>query len=159
MEIVYGGGKEGQMLGTHPLVSAIHLTGSDVTYNAIVWGPKNPKKVRISIPILFHEFLPVLLPALHPFCNSLPASHFASAGPMPLSLLHSTQPTPRHSLLPVFICEGTSICILSSFHPDVMCSNRHVLDISDCWHIKLLEWLCIKAASSAQIDTVCQLIV
>ncbi|MBO6939890.1 MAG: aldehyde dehydrogenase family protein [Deltaproteobacteria bacterium] len=36
--VVYGGAKEGDYLCTHDLVGSIHITGSDKTYDAIVWG-------------------------------------------------------------------------------------------------------------------------
>ena len=39
LRIVYGGAKEGQYLCNHPLVDDIHVTGSDRTFNAIVFGP------------------------------------------------------------------------------------------------------------------------
>ena len=42
LEIVYGAGEEGAYLCSHPLVSAVHLTGSAATYDSIVWG-KQPK--------------------------------------------------------------------------------------------------------------------
>lgn len=38
-EIVYGGAETGAYLTQHPLVDTIHITGSDVTHDAIVWGP------------------------------------------------------------------------------------------------------------------------
>jgi acyl-CoA reductase-like NAD-dependent aldehyde dehydrogenase len=44
LEFVYGGGKEGAIVCNHPQVSAVHLTGSEATYNAIVWQGKQPKK-------------------------------------------------------------------------------------------------------------------
>ena len=36
--VVYGGAKEGDYLCRHELVGSIHITGSDKTYDAIVWG-------------------------------------------------------------------------------------------------------------------------
>ncbi len=39
LRIVVGGAKEGQYLTTHPLVDNIHMTGSDKTFEAIVFGP------------------------------------------------------------------------------------------------------------------------
>ena len=39
LQIVYGGAQEGQYLCNHPLVDDIHVTGSDRTFNAIVFGP------------------------------------------------------------------------------------------------------------------------
>lgn len=43
LSFVYGGGEEGKYLCNNPAVDSIHLTGSEATYNAIVWGPGNPK--------------------------------------------------------------------------------------------------------------------
>ncbi|GAB4824152.1 hypothetical protein N2152v2_011198 [Parachlorella kessleri] len=40
LEMVYGGGEVGAYLCNHPLVSSIHLTGSQATYDAIVWQGK-----------------------------------------------------------------------------------------------------------------------
>jgi acyl-CoA reductase-like NAD-dependent aldehyde dehydrogenase len=39
LRIVYGGGKEGAYLTGHSGIDEIHLTGSDKTYEAIVFGP------------------------------------------------------------------------------------------------------------------------
>ena len=39
LRIVYGGGAEGAYLCAHPGVDEIHITGSDKTYEAIVFGP------------------------------------------------------------------------------------------------------------------------
>jgi acyl-CoA reductase-like NAD-dependent aldehyde dehydrogenase len=38
LRIVYGGAEEGAFLCEHPLVDTIHITGSDKTYEAIVFG-------------------------------------------------------------------------------------------------------------------------
>ncbi len=38
MRVVYGGPTEGAYLVKHPMVDEIHMTGSDKTYNAIVFG-------------------------------------------------------------------------------------------------------------------------
>jgi hypothetical protein len=38
LRVVYGGGEEGGYLCEHPLVDTIHITGSDKTYEAIVFG-------------------------------------------------------------------------------------------------------------------------
>lgn len=57
--IVYGGGKEGEYLCQHPAIDEIHITGSDKTHDAIVFGvgaegakrkaDKNPRnKKRIT---------------------------------------------------------------------------------------------------------------
>ncbi len=47
MEIVYGATKEGAFLSNHDIVKSIHLTGSTVTYDAVVWGGK--EKVHLSV--------------------------------------------------------------------------------------------------------------
>ena len=39
LRLVYGGAAEGSYLCEHPDVDEIHITGSDKTYDAIVWGP------------------------------------------------------------------------------------------------------------------------
>lgn len=39
LRIVYGGAEEGERLATHDAVEEIHLTGSDRTYEAVVFGP------------------------------------------------------------------------------------------------------------------------
>ena len=39
MAVVYGGVEVGKHLTTHPEVQTLHVTGSDRTYDAIVWGP------------------------------------------------------------------------------------------------------------------------
>ncbi|HET9766390.1 MAG TPA: aldehyde dehydrogenase family protein [Thermoanaerobaculia bacterium] len=38
LRVVYGGAEEGAYLCEHPLVDSIHITGSDKTYDAIVFG-------------------------------------------------------------------------------------------------------------------------
>ncbi len=43
VEIVYGGADQGKYLCNHPLIADIHLTGSNYTYDAIVWGGKKEK--------------------------------------------------------------------------------------------------------------------
>ena len=48
LAFVYGGGEEGKYLCNNPAVQSIHLTGSEATYDAIVWGPGKPK---VSLPI------------------------------------------------------------------------------------------------------------
>lgn len=47
VEIVYGATKEGAFLSNHDIVKSIHLTGSTVTYDAVVWGGKT--KVHLSV--------------------------------------------------------------------------------------------------------------
>src|SRR5688572_14628013 len=44
LEIVYGGAEEGAYLANHPEVDEIHLTGSDRTFDALVWGPPGPER-------------------------------------------------------------------------------------------------------------------
>jgi len=46
LAVVYGGAEEGQYLVHHPGVDEVHLTGSDATYDAIVWGPPGPERER-----------------------------------------------------------------------------------------------------------------
>jgi aldehyde dehydrogenase (NAD(P)+) len=42
--VVYGGAEEGAYLARHDAVDEIHLTGSDRTYDALVWGPPGPER-------------------------------------------------------------------------------------------------------------------
>lgn len=44
LRFVYGGAAQGAHLTHHPDVSAVHLTGSSDTYDAIVWGKGNAAK-------------------------------------------------------------------------------------------------------------------
>ncbi len=46
LEIVTGGVDEGRYLCAHPLVQSIHLTGSDRTHDAIVWGETSEERER-----------------------------------------------------------------------------------------------------------------
>jgi aldehyde dehydrogenase (NAD(P)+) len=39
LAIAYGGGDVGATLTEHPRIDAVHVTGSERTYDAIVWGP------------------------------------------------------------------------------------------------------------------------
>jgi hypothetical protein len=39
LRIVYGGAEQGAYLCNHPGVEEVHITGSDKTFDAIVWGP------------------------------------------------------------------------------------------------------------------------
>jgi hypothetical protein len=39
LRIIYGGAEQGAYLCNHPGVDEIHITGSDKTFDAIVWGP------------------------------------------------------------------------------------------------------------------------
>lgn len=40
LRFVYGGAEVGKFLCSHPLVESVHITGSDKTFDAIVWGGK-----------------------------------------------------------------------------------------------------------------------
>ena len=42
--IVYGGAEEGGYLAQHAGIDEVHLTGSDRTYDHIVWGPPGPER-------------------------------------------------------------------------------------------------------------------
>ena len=42
LAVVYGGSEEGAYLAQHPDVHEIHLTGSDLTFDTIVWGRPGP---------------------------------------------------------------------------------------------------------------------
>ncbi len=46
LRIVYGGVEEGQYLVNHPLVDEVHMTGSDKTFDAIVFGPGEEGRKR-----------------------------------------------------------------------------------------------------------------
>jgi acyl-CoA reductase-like NAD-dependent aldehyde dehydrogenase len=46
LRIVYGGAEEGDYLVNHPLVDEVHMTGSDRTFDAIVFGPKDGMQDR-----------------------------------------------------------------------------------------------------------------
>src|SRR5215217_523179 len=41
--VVYGGVEEGAALVGHPAVDEVHITGSDKTHDALVWGPPGPE--------------------------------------------------------------------------------------------------------------------
>lgn len=41
--VVYGGAEEGTALVQHPEVDEVHITGSDRTHDAMVWGPPGPE--------------------------------------------------------------------------------------------------------------------
>lgn len=45
VKIVYGGADVGSYLCHSPIVTTVHLTGSEQTFNSIVWGGQ-PKLVR-----------------------------------------------------------------------------------------------------------------
>lgn len=42
LAITYGGAEEGEYLAFHSAVDEVHLTGSDATHDALVWGPPGP---------------------------------------------------------------------------------------------------------------------
>jgi aldehyde dehydrogenase (NAD(P)+) len=49
LAVVYGGGDEGAHLASQPGVDEIHLTGSDRTFDNMVWGPPGPdREIRKS---------------------------------------------------------------------------------------------------------------
>jgi hypothetical protein len=48
VEFVYGGPDVGKMLVEHPLVKSVHLTGSEGTYDAIVWGGAQQKEAALK---------------------------------------------------------------------------------------------------------------
>jgi len=55
MAVLYGGGEEGGYLCGHPGVDEVHITGSNVTYDAIVWGPPGPESTArkaVGTPLL-----------------------------------------------------------------------------------------------------------
>ena len=46
LQILYGGAAEGTYLSNHPAVDTVHMTGSDRTFNAIMFGPGEEGKQR-----------------------------------------------------------------------------------------------------------------
>ena len=44
LAVVYGGASEGAYLANHPQVDEVHLTGSDRTFDQIVWGPEGAER-------------------------------------------------------------------------------------------------------------------
>ncbi len=44
LAVVYGGAEEGAYLVSHRDVDEVHLTGSDQTFDRIVWGPPGPER-------------------------------------------------------------------------------------------------------------------
>jgi aldehyde dehydrogenase (NAD(P)+) len=44
LAIVYGGAAEGAYLASHAGVDEVHLTGSNATHEALVWGPPGPER-------------------------------------------------------------------------------------------------------------------
>lgn len=55
LAVAYGGAEEGAYLAQHPGIDEVHLTGSDQTYDALVWGPagleRESRKAR-NAPLL-----------------------------------------------------------------------------------------------------------
>ena len=48
LAIVYGGADVGAHASSHPKVGSLHVTGSDRTYDAIVWGGDTTKTKRAN---------------------------------------------------------------------------------------------------------------
>jgi hypothetical protein len=46
LAVVYGGAEEGGYLAAHAGVDEVHVTGSDRTHDAIVWGPPGPERAE-----------------------------------------------------------------------------------------------------------------
>ncbi len=46
LRIVYGGAEVGAYVVGHPAIADVHITGSDKTHDAIVWGPPGPERDR-----------------------------------------------------------------------------------------------------------------
>src|SRR5881628_2231452 len=46
LAILYGGADEGAYLATHSGLDEIHVTGSNQTYDRMVWGPPGPERER-----------------------------------------------------------------------------------------------------------------
>jgi aldehyde dehydrogenase (NAD(P)+) len=46
LRVVYGGADEGSYLCGHPRIGAVHITGSDRSHDAIVWGPPGAERER-----------------------------------------------------------------------------------------------------------------
>jgi acyl-CoA reductase-like NAD-dependent aldehyde dehydrogenase len=46
LAIVHGGASEGAYVAEHPKIDTLHVTGSDKTYDAIVWGPTSEEQAR-----------------------------------------------------------------------------------------------------------------
>lgn len=58
LRIVYGGREEGAYLASHPLVDELHITGSDKTYEAIVFGGgvEGQRRKAAKTPLLAKRF-------------------------------------------------------------------------------------------------------
>ena len=48
LAVVYGGAEVGQYLTSHPLVETLHITGSDQTHDAIIWGGRDQREANKS---------------------------------------------------------------------------------------------------------------
>jgi len=46
LAVVYGGVEEGQFLVSHEGIDEIHITGSDKTHDAIIWGAPGPERIE-----------------------------------------------------------------------------------------------------------------
>lgn len=46
LSVVYGGGDVGKYLVGHKFIDEIHITGSDRTYDTIVWGPEGEERLQ-----------------------------------------------------------------------------------------------------------------
>jgi aldehyde dehydrogenase (NAD(P)+) len=58
LAVVYGGRDEGAYLAAHPAVDEVHLTGSNATHDAMVWGPPGPERdarIARNDPVLKKE--------------------------------------------------------------------------------------------------------
>lgn len=44
LAVAYGGAEEGEYLAQHQGIDEVHLTGSDRTYDLIIWGPPGPER-------------------------------------------------------------------------------------------------------------------
>jgi aldehyde dehydrogenase (NAD(P)+) len=58
LAVVYGGAEEGAYLTQHEGIDEIHVTGSDRTHDAIVWGPPGPgrdERIADNRPLLDKE--------------------------------------------------------------------------------------------------------
>lgn len=59
LAVVYGGAEEGHYLAHHAEVDELHMTGSDRTYDQIVWGPPGAEREarrRANRPVLSKPF-------------------------------------------------------------------------------------------------------
>lgn len=70
-DVVYGGAEVGKHLTSHAGVAKIHITGSDATHDAIIWGPSEGRAARKAAgePVLDKEIsselgnvTPILIP-------------------------------------------------------------------------------------------------